>query len=75
MDRGRAMAKANNLTNILFTRELQRRLLPDSRNNKYQNITVVSLHPGAVANDLGRYLVGGEDQWNRRKTKDGLSWS
>jgi NAD(P)-dependent dehydrogenase (short-subunit alcohol dehydrogenase family) len=69
------MAKANKLAHILFTRGLQRRLLPASHNNNYQNITVVSLHPGAVATDLGRYLVGGEDQWNRRKTKDGLSWS
>jgi NAD(P)-dependent dehydrogenase (short-subunit alcohol dehydrogenase family) len=66
------------LANIVYTRELQRRLLQASHsNNKYNNntITVVSLHPGAVATDLGRYFVGGEDQWNRMKTKDGLSWS
>jgi NAD(P)-dependent dehydrogenase (short-subunit alcohol dehydrogenase family) len=47
------------LENILFTKELQRRA---------PQWTVVALHPGAVATDLGRYLVG-EEKWNRMKTQ------
>lgn len=42
--------------NILFTNELQRRF-----ENKGLQASAVSLHPGAVATDLGRYLIGGSD--------------
>ena len=52
------------LANILFTQELQRRA--DSAG--ISGLTVVALHPGAVATDLGRYLVG-EEKWNELKTK------
>ena len=51
------------LSNILFTKELQRRV--DEAGKDY---TVVSLHPGVVATDLGRYLVG-EKKFNRMKTE------
>ena len=51
------------LANILFSQELQRRA--DAANKRY---TVSALHPGAVATDLGRYLVG-EEKWNRMKTE------
>ena len=50
------------LANILFTSELQRRA--DAAGKSF---TVAALHPGAVATDLGRYLVG-EEKWNRMKT-------
>lgn len=52
------------LSNILFTQELQRRA--DSAGDSW--LTTVTLHPGAVATDLGRYLVG-EEKWNDLKTK------
>lgn len=43
------------LANILFTQELQRRCEMAGK-----EWTAVSLHPGAVNTDLGRYLVGEE---------------
>jgi len=52
------------LENILFTQELQRRA--DSAGNTW--LTTVTLHPGAVATDLGRNIVG-EAKWNELKTK------
>lgn len=52
------------LSNILFTQELQRRA--DSAGDSW--LTSVSLHPGAVQTDLGRYLVG-EEKWSELKTK------
>jgi len=52
------------LANILFTKELQKRI--DSSPNV--NWTAVSLHPGAVATDLGRNLFGPE---NYEKLKAG----
>ena len=52
------------LSNILFTQELQRRA--DASDDAW--LTTVSLHPGAVQTDLGRYLVG-EEKWNDLKTK------
>lgn len=51
------------LANILFTQELQRKV--DASNQKW--LTTVSLHPGAVQTDLGRYIVG-EEKWNELKT-------
>jgi len=42
--------------NVLFSAELQRRLDRDGL-----RASVVSLHPGVVATDLGRYLVRGSD--------------
>ena len=56
------------LANILFTQELQRRT--DQAGKSY---TVTALHPGAVATDLGRYLVG-EEQWNAMKTSGTMTW-
>lgn len=44
------------LFNIMFSVELQRRF--DAANLAASS---VSLHPGAVATDLGRYLIGGSD--------------
>lgn len=58
------------LANILFTQELQRRADNAADNKAY---TVTALHPGAVATDLGRYLVG-EDQWNKMKTDGIMTW-
>jgi NAD(P)-dependent dehydrogenase (short-subunit alcohol dehydrogenase family) len=52
------------LANILFTQELQRRA--DKAGDTW--LTVVTLHPGAVATDLGRNLFG-EEKWNSLKTK------
>jgi NAD(P)-dependent dehydrogenase (short-subunit alcohol dehydrogenase family) len=52
------------LANILFTQELQRR--GDAAGESW--LTTVTLHPGAVATDLGRNLVG-EEKWNDLKTK------
>jgi len=42
--------------NILFSKELQRRFDQAGRLG-----SIVSLHPGVVATDLGRYLIGGSD--------------
>jgi NAD(P)-dependent dehydrogenase (short-subunit alcohol dehydrogenase family) len=53
------------LANILFTKELQKRA-KESGNDMW--LTAVTLHPGAVSTDLGRYLVG-DDKWNELKTK------
>ena len=55
------------LSNILFTKELQRRI-----DESGKSITANSLHPGAVATDLGRYLVG-EEKWNRMK-QEGMTF-
>ena len=52
------------LSNILFTQELQRRA--DAAGDSW--LTAVTLHPGGVSTDLGRYLVG-EEKWNDLKTK------
>jgi NAD(P)-dependent dehydrogenase (short-subunit alcohol dehydrogenase family) len=52
------------LANILFTQELQRRA--DKAGDTW--LTAVTLHPGVVATDLGRNLVG-EEKWNSLKTK------
>jgi len=51
------------LSNILFTQELQIRA-----DQAGKHWTVTSLHPGAVATDLARYIIG-EQQWNDMKTK------
>jgi hypothetical protein len=53
------------LANILFTRELQKRAVA-SGDDAW--LTAVTLHPGAVSTDLGRYLIG-DDKWNELKTK------
>jgi NAD(P)-dependent dehydrogenase (short-subunit alcohol dehydrogenase family) len=53
------------LANILFTQELQRRAEASGR--KWQ---VASLHPGAVATDLSRNLVGVEE-WEKLKSGNG----
>lgn len=53
------------LANILFTKELQKRA-EESGDNAW--LTTVTLHPGAVSTDLGRYLVG-DEKWNELKTK------
>ena len=45
------------MENILFTKELQRRI-----DNAGLNLSTVALHPGAVRTDLARYLVG-EDKY------------
>lgn len=50
---------ASKLENILFTRELQRRV--DASPGGYQNFKAFSLHPGAVRTDLARYLTGEDD--------------
>lgn len=42
------------LANILFTRELSRRL-----KEKGSSVTAVSLHPGGVRTELQRHIVGG----------------
>lgn len=52
------------LANVLFTQELQRRA--DAAGDSW--LSVVTLHPGAVATDLGRNLVG-EQKWEELKTK------
>jgi NAD(P)-dependent dehydrogenase (short-subunit alcohol dehydrogenase family) len=57
------------LSNILFTQELQRRA---EQSGDSTWLTAVTLHPGAVSTDLGRYLVG-EEKWNDLKTKGGPS--
>ncbi|GAX09992.1 hypothetical protein FisN_11Lh015 [Fistulifera solaris] len=43
------------LANILFTKELQRRF-----ESAGKDWTVACLHPGVVATDLGRYIIGHE---------------
>jgi NAD(P)-dependent dehydrogenase (short-subunit alcohol dehydrogenase family) len=53
------------LANILFTKELQKRA--DASGNDHW-FTAVTLHPGAVSTDLGRYLIG-DEKWNELKTK------
>jgi NAD(P)-dependent dehydrogenase (short-subunit alcohol dehydrogenase family) len=53
------------LANILFTQELQRRAVAAGR--QWQ---VATLHPGAVATDLGRNLVGVEE-WDKLKSGNG----
>lgn len=55
------------LANILFTRELQKRA--DAVGDSW--LTTVTLHPGAVRTDLGRYIVG-EEKWDELKS-DGPS--
>jgi NAD(P)-dependent dehydrogenase (short-subunit alcohol dehydrogenase family) len=52
------------LSNILFTQELQRRA--DAAGDSW--LTTVTLHPGAVQTDLGRYVVG-QEKWNDLKSK------
>lgn len=47
------------LANILFTQELQRRAIASGDSSW---LTAVTLHPGAVSTDLGRYLIG-EERW------------
>lgn len=47
---------ASKLENILFTKELQRRV--DGSSRDFQNFKAFSLHPGGVRTDLARYLVG-----------------
>lgn len=54
------------LANILFTEELQKR-----SNAAGRSYIVTTLHPGAVATDLGRYLVG-EEKWKSMK-ENGMS--
>ncbi|KAG7367338.1 short-chain dehydrogenase/reductase family protein [Nitzschia inconspicua] len=51
------------LANILFTQELQRRAI-ESGDSSW--LTAVTLHPGAVSTDLGRYLIG-EERWREFK--------
>jgi NAD(P)-dependent dehydrogenase (short-subunit alcohol dehydrogenase family) len=53
------------LSNILFTQELQRRA---EQSGDSTWLTAVTLHPGAVNTDLGRYLIG-ESKWNDLRTK------
>jgi NAD(P)-dependent dehydrogenase (short-subunit alcohol dehydrogenase family) len=55
------------LANILFAKELQAKA--DAAGKAW---TVTSLHPGAVATDLGRYIVG-EEKWNDMK-ENGMSF-
>lgn len=50
------------LANILFTQELQRR----AEESGDSWLTAVTLHPGAVQTDLGRYIAG-EEKWNEIK--------
>mmetsp|Transcript_27616 Transcript_27616/g.33560 ORF Transcript_27616/g.33560 Transcript_27616/m.33560 type:complete len:421 (-) Transcript_27616:73-1335(-) len=54
------------LANILFAKELQERASAAGK-----SWTVTALHPGAVATDLGRYIVG-EAKWNDMK-ENGMS--
>mmetsp|Transcript_3382 Transcript_3382/g.13057 ORF Transcript_3382/g.13057 Transcript_3382/m.13057 type:complete len:276 (-) Transcript_3382:2090-2917(-) len=56
---------ASKAMNILYSKELQRRF--DAAGVE---ASAVSLHPGAVATDLGRYLLGGSDATS---TKDALA--
>ena len=51
------------LANILFTQELQRKA--DAAGEEW--LSTVTLHPGAVSTDLGRYIVG-EEKWNELKS-------
>lgn len=51
------------LANIFFTQELQRRA-DESGDSSW--LTAVTLHPGAVATDLGRNIAG-EEKWNQIK--------
>jgi NAD(P)-dependent dehydrogenase (short-subunit alcohol dehydrogenase family) len=50
---------ASKLENILFTKELQRRV--DASPGAYKNFEAFSLYPGAVRTDLARYLTGEEN--------------
>ena len=54
------MYGASKLENILFTKELQRRV--DASSRDFQNFKAFSLHPGGVRTDLARNLVG-EDRF------------
>jgi NAD(P)-dependent dehydrogenase (short-subunit alcohol dehydrogenase family) len=51
------------LANLLFTKELQRRA--ETSGDKSW-LVAVTLHPGAVSTDLGRYLIG-EQRWHEFK--------
>jgi NAD(P)-dependent dehydrogenase (short-subunit alcohol dehydrogenase family) len=53
---------ASKLENILFTQELQRRADANGL-----NLVATSLHPGAVNTDLARNMMGGEDEWYKKK--------
>jgi NAD(P)-dependent dehydrogenase (short-subunit alcohol dehydrogenase family) len=58
------------LENILFTNELQRRA---QNSERYSNLMVFSLHPGAVQTDLARYLIG-EEKFQSMKENGFSSW-
>ncbi|KAG7345864.1 dehydrogenase [Nitzschia inconspicua] len=53
---------ASKLENILFTQELQRRADANGL-----NLIATSLHPGAVNTDLARNMMGGEEEWYKKK--------
>jgi NAD(P)-dependent dehydrogenase (short-subunit alcohol dehydrogenase family) len=53
---------ASKLENILFTQELQRRADASGF-----NLVATSLHPGAVNTDLARNMMGGEEEWYKKK--------
>lgn len=53
---------ASKLENILFTQELQRRADASG-----VNLVATSLHPGAVNTDLARNMMGGEEEWYKKK--------
>jgi NAD(P)-dependent dehydrogenase (short-subunit alcohol dehydrogenase family) len=53
---------ASKLENILFTQELQRRADASGL-----NLVATSLHPGAVNTDLARNMMGGEEEWYKKK--------
>ena len=56
----RVVYSQSKLANILFTRELTKRLKQDG----VPNVKVCSLHPGVVRTELGRYMI---DDWSSLK--------
>lgn len=52
----REVYNRSKLCNVLFTRELDKRLRANENKN-FEQVTVNALHPGVVKTELGRYFV------------------